>query len=193
MSTGEFASGPLSESEFLGCATILVCLHWFGTDPVDKLRHAVSGVSFMSLSNEDLLSILLHCRELLAASNDLKAIKVIRSERTNVATKEWRGPHAITFGQRIDDEVTDVDARIAGLKSEADAWAKAWADTINKINSARRKAAVEAEKNRRGFGESFVDVFVSDDSDQMVRSYTAVEVPTASTNYTATGELETFG
>lgn len=147
----------------------------------------------MSVSEADLLTILSHCRDLLAAANELEAIRGDRHERIGVATRQWRGPHARTFGQRIGDEGLDIDSRITGLKNDADEWASIWARTVNEINTARRDAAVDAERNSRSFGESFVDVFVGDDSNDMVRSYTPVDVPTAATNYAATGGLEYFG
>lgn len=146
----------------------------------------------MSLTEQELAPILVHCRELLFAEKQLEGIKGERAEKVEQALDHWQGSHGRTFSDRTEDEGRDIDARIAGLRTEADAWARAWADTVNQINGARREAAVEDERNSRGTGESFVDFFVGDDSDQMVRSYTQVEVPTAETQYASTGGLERF-
>ena len=86
----------------------------------------------------------------------------------------------------------DLAARSQGLIADAEAWARAWADTVNRINQQRRDDAVERERNSRGFGEQFVDIFHGDDSDQQVRPVELVSVPTAESRYAATGGLEEF-
>jgi hypothetical protein len=146
----------------------------------------------MALTESDLTEILLHCRDLAAAADHLDGLNISRGADAETLLNFWVGPHADTFGQRAGDDSQSMRDRSRNLRAEADEWARVWADTVNQINSQRREDAVEAERHRRGTGEQFFDIFLGDDSDDQVRDYVPVPVPTAASGYAATGGLETF-
>lgn len=146
----------------------------------------------MALTESDLVEILLHCRDLAAAADHLDDLDTSRGADAETLLNYWFGPHADTFRQRAEDDSQSIRDRARNLRAEADEWARAWADTVNQINRQRREDAVEAEQARRGTGERFFDRFLGDDSDDQVRDYVPVPVPTAASGYAATGGLETF-
>lgn len=146
----------------------------------------------MPFSLADLALILAHCRDLLDASAQLNHLAVGRHEAAFEARRHWEGEHEVTFGLRMADEADDLTARSRELLDDADAWAQVWADTVNQLNQQRRDAVVEQRRSERGVGEQFVDVFHGDDSDDLVRPFESVAVPTAQTRYAATGGLELF-
>lgn len=147
----------------------------------------------MTVTEDDLGLVLGHCRDLLSAADELREIARLRGEKAEGALRLWEGSHSRTFVVRKEEEDRDIGEQGAALRREADAWARVWADTVDRINGDRRAAAVEAERASRGSGESFIDLFVGDDSGEMVRSFVPVTTPTAETNYSATGGLERYG
>ncbi len=94
--------------------------------------------------------------------------------------------------RRASDESSDLRSVIAGLRDEADAWARVWADTVNAVNRDRRQARVGEISAARGVGERLVDIVAGDDSTEHLRHYLPVLVPTAATRYAPTGGLERF-
>jgi len=146
----------------------------------------------MSLSEHDLAQILEHCRDLHDAAAQLNHLAVSRYAAADDARGTWQGEHEVTFARRMEAEADELTARSEGLVADADSWARVWADTVNQINQQRRDDAVERERNSRGFGEQFVDIFHGDDSDLQVRQIELVSVPTAASRYAATGGLEDF-
>ncbi|MGH1490131.1 MAG: hypothetical protein ACRBK7_12185 [Acidimicrobiales bacterium] len=146
----------------------------------------------MSVSEFELARILAHCRELLDAGSQLNNRAVGRHRVAADALRRWSGQHGETFRARLDDEAEDLSAVSRSLRAEADEWAWVWAQTVNDINRRRREAAVERAQELRGVGEQIIDVFHGDDSEQQVRSFDLVAVPTAASRYAATGGLETF-
>lgn len=146
----------------------------------------------MPLSEADLAQILAHCRDLLDASTQLNHLAVGRYAAAFEARRRWEGEHEVTFGLRMSDEADDLTARSRELLDDADAWARIWADTVDQMNRRRRDDAVEQRRNERGVGEQLVDIVHGDDSDDLVRPFESVPVPTAQTRYAATGGLESF-
>lgn len=146
----------------------------------------------MTVVESELAAVLDHCRTLIDASDQFDQAGQQRIRMYEVATSDWEGPHRLTFATRFTDESTDLAQRASGLRAEADAWARIWADAVNRINQERRQAAVDEVRSQRGLGESIVDLFVGDDSAQQVRPFHPVSVPTAATRFAATGGLETF-
>jgi hypothetical protein len=146
----------------------------------------------MSLSEDDLALDLAHCRDLLDASTQLNSLAVGRHETAWQARRRWESEHEVTFGLRMESEADDLSARSRELLDDADAWARVWADAVNRINRERRAEAVERLRRERGVAERFVDVFHGDDTDDLVRRVDPVLVPIAQTRYSATGGLEWF-
>lgn len=146
----------------------------------------------MPVTEADLLAILRHCRNLLDAAEQVDAAAAERDRAAMDALAAWSGELADVFRTRRDDEAVDLATCASDLRADADAWAQVWADTVNEINTRRRADAVDQVRDRRGFGEQFVDIFHGDDSDAQVRSYEPIPVPTAASRYAATGGLETF-
>lgn len=146
----------------------------------------------MPVTEGDLVAVLHHCRALSDAADQLDAIAVERHDAGQDALADWTGDLADVFVARRDDEASDLASCAADLRADADAWAQVWADTVNDLNARRREGAVERLRAERSFGEQFVDTFVGDDSDALVRPWQPVTVPTSATGYAATGGLETF-
>jgi hypothetical protein len=146
----------------------------------------------MTATELELAAVLDHCRNLVDAADRLAHVGRERDRRYEVAVRQWAGPHRQSFDARYRQESADLSTRIWGLRSEADAWAVVWADEVNRINQRRRDAAVDLVSAGRGLGESFVDLFVGDDSSHQVRAYHPVAVPTAANRFVATGGLESF-
>ncbi len=146
----------------------------------------------MAVTEAELAAILDHCRALLDAADEVERAARARSARAETAARRWDGPHRDEFVVRLADEVDDLGDRVRRLRVEADAWAQVWADTVNELNRRRREEAVERVRSDRGVGESFVDLFVGDDSEQHVRGHHPVPVPTATSRFAATGGLEWF-
>lgn len=146
----------------------------------------------MPVTQTDLDAVLRHCRTLADVADELTAVARARADAATEALRRWNGDFAEVFEARIDDEAIDLADRARDLRSDADAWARIWADTLNAENRRRRSQAVEDERNRRGAGEQFVDFFHGDDSDAQVRPYHDVPTPSAASGYLATGELEFF-
>lgn len=146
----------------------------------------------MAVTSAELDAILDHCRSLIDAASDLSDEARARANKADIAGKKWEGPHYVTFTRRLDAEAQDLAARSRELRAEADAWAQAWADNVNRLNRQRREEAIDLISSQRGFGESFVDVFVGDDSGDQVRDYEPVSVPVEDNRYAPTGQLESF-
>lgn len=146
----------------------------------------------MAVSQYELDAILDHCRSLIDAADEFDAAAGARADKASSAKTRWEGPFRREFNDRSDYESSDLDSRVRGFRTEADQWAQIWADTVNKINTERQQAAVDQISSNRGFGESFVDVFVGDDSHEQVRSVEPVSVPSEATRFAATGGLESF-
>jgi len=146
----------------------------------------------VAVTEWELVAVLDHCRSLIDAADQLGHVGRQRDWRAEAAVRHWEGPHRVTFDARYADESADLAHRASGLRSEADDWARIWAESVNRINQQRRQDAVDQISSQRSVGESFVDLFVGDDSGQQVRAFQAVAVPTAATRYAATGGLETF-
>ena len=146
----------------------------------------------MPVTESELAAVLDHCRSLIDAGDQLEQAARERSRKAEVATGAWEGPHRLTFNDRYAEESEDLHRRIRGLRSEAHAWARIWAEAVNRINRERRERAVEEISSSRGIGESLVDIFVGDDSGDQVRAFQPVPVPTEATRFAATGGLETF-
>lgn len=141
------------------------------------------------VSEDDLHQVLSHCRALLDAAAELVAVGSRRGIEIAEALIAWQGPHGRTFRDRVDAEATDLRLSIAGLRRDADAWAQVWADTVNHQNRQAREAKVAEVTGARSVGERFVDLFVGDDSADLVGELEAVTVPVAGTRYAATGGL----
>lgn len=146
----------------------------------------------MSLNQADLDAVLRHCRTLLNLAEQLRSEARTRADSATEALADWNGDFADVFRTRMDDEAIDLANRARDLLTDADSWARIWADALNAENRRRRARAVEDEKNQRGFGERFVDVFHGDDSGSQIRPYHDAPDPTAATRYQATGSLESF-
>lgn len=146
----------------------------------------------MPVSEYELSAILDHCRRLIDAADQFDDAAGSRRNKAVTATEKWEGPFRVDFGQRFEYEAIDLAAKARSFRSEADEWANIWAETVNEINEQRRKEAVDQIKSQRSFGESFVDIFVGDDSGDQVRAYQPVTVPTEASRYAATGGLESF-
>lgn len=146
----------------------------------------------MAVSEYELNAILDHCRSLIDAADQFEESATHRTEKARIAKAKWEGPFRGDFNFRLDEELADLANRARAFRSEADQWAQIWADTVNEMNERRRESAINEISSRRGFGESFVDVFVGDDSHEQVRPHEPVTVPTAESRYSATGGLEMF-
>lgn len=146
----------------------------------------------MAVSEYELAAILDHCRALIDAADQFEDYASARADNARRAKVQWEGPYRDEFGSRFEEEADDLGRRVRGLRSEADDWAIVWAETVNTLNQERHQQAVDEISSNRGLGESFVDVFVGDDSSEQVRPYQPVSVPTRSSRYAATGGLETF-
>ncbi len=146
----------------------------------------------MAVTDSELAAILDHCRSLIDAADQFEHAARARADRAIAAMRAWDGPHRDEFDFRFRGEADDLGDRVRRLRVEADAWAQVWADTVNETNRRRREDAVERISASRGVGESFVDLFVGDDSDQQVRDHRPVSVPLAVHRYAATGGLERF-
>jgi hypothetical protein len=146
----------------------------------------------MPVSQTDLDAVLRHCRTLLDVADELSSITTARADAATGALQRWNGDYADQFRTRMDHESLDLRARDRQLRADADSWARIWAQALNEENHRRRQDAVQAERDRRGFGEQFVDIFHGDDSERQVRAYHNAPVPTAASRYQATGWLETF-
>lgn len=147
----------------------------------------------MSLTEADLSRVLDHARQLQDAADQLRAIGRSRGDAVVDALVDWEGWTADTFALRATDDDRELLALANRLDAQAQDWAEVWADTVNLINADRREAAVKAEKESRGAGERFVDTFVGDDSDELVREFEPVRVPRADRGFAPTGGLETYG
>lgn len=143
----------------------------------------------MLMSEQDLADALRHCRTMADTAEELRSIANRRLEETTRMLQTWRGPHAETFRGGLQREGLLVQRCVDALRSEADEWARLWADTVNDENRRRHEAAVAAVSAQRGVGEHVVDLFVGDDSGGQVRDFVRVAVPTASQRYAPTGEL----
>lgn len=146
----------------------------------------------MSVSEFELSKILAHCRDLADAGAQLNNRAVGRYRVAADAQRLWSGDHGDTFRSRMEYEAQELSSVARGLMTEADEWAHVWAQTVNQINRRRREAAVQQVRDQRGVGEQIIDVFVGDDSDQLVRAFHPVAVPTAASGYAPTGGLESF-
>ncbi len=151
-----------------------------------------SEEAVMAVSEDDLAAVLDYCRALAAGADQLELAARDRDAAVTAALVAWRGPLARAFAVRSSEEAVDLAAVVRGLRDEADDWARVWADTVNAVNRARHDARVEEFSGARSMGERLVDVLAGDDSDDQVRPFIEVAVPTTRTGYAPTGGLERF-
>ena len=84
---------------------------------------------------------LLVARRLWAFADALESMMRDRTGAAADALIDWTGPHAASFGSRVDIERVDVGRVVSQFREAAYAWAAAWKDAIdqqNRILQARR-------------------------------------------------------
>lgn len=84
-------------------------------DLARELRQAESDVSSLSFG----------------ASVSVSYVAGSRAADRQVAVKDWVGAHRDTFEQLFENEQQSVEATVAALSDEADAWAEFWATATN--------------------------------------------------------------
>lgn len=90
-------------------------------------------------------------RSLWAYADELEAAKGVRRTDADGALRSWKGPYGDEFRERTDEEQQTIRALIAGLRSDADAWAGAWKAAMDEQNRrlyARRVDALKAERSK---------------------------------------------
>lgn len=116
-------------------------------------------------------------RGLWALADDLETEDNGRGGEAEVAKAKWRGAYGDEFARRRDDEYTSRTRVVDGLRRDAKEWAKAWAKAMTQQNKNNRAAKVEQQKQKRSNMEKFADIFVGDDSDDLVASARTATAP----------------
>lgn len=102
-------------------------------------------------------------RSLWAYADELEAAKGIRRTDADDALRSWRGPYGDEFRERTEEELQTIGALIAGLRSDADAWARAWKDAMDEQNRRLHARRVDALKAERSMLEKAGDFFTGFD------------------------------
>lgn len=118
----------------------------------------------------DFGGVLALCRDLWSLADDLESYFTKRGQSLATALQDWKGPEAETMMQQVyPAEAANLATGINQLRSGAVEWAVSWADAQRQYNNREYALAVNAEKDSRSFGESFVDGLLGqDDSGRQV-------------------------
>lgn len=118
-------------------------------------------------------------RKLWSLADDLTHEDAGRETQFDTAKAKWEGAYGKQFVQRRSTERSSRSNVVAGLRDDARAWAKAWAQAMDQQNKNNRAAEVERISDDRGMIEKGWDkTFGSDDSDDKVPMPDSVPVPT---------------
>lgn len=88
-------------------------------------------------------------RRLWALAEYLQALQSNRADSAEVALRRWTGPRATAFSGRHADEQQSFGHVVAGLQSEAMAWAAAWQQAMTQQNWVLYARAERANKADR--------------------------------------------
>lgn len=118
-------------------------------------------------------------RKLWALADDLTHEDAGRENQYDTAKAKWEGKYGEQFADRRTTERASRTNVVAGLRDDARAWAKAWAQAMDQQNKNNRAAEVERVSDDRGLIEKGIDATVGEDnSDDKVPMPEAVPVPT---------------
>lgn len=130
-------------------------------------------------------------RDLWAGAGTVRQAHGAIDDLATSARTTWRGRFAEDFDGRHLTSMDNASLVAAAMCEEAHAWALGWKQAVDEQNRINRARAVEAERASRSFGERFVDHFVGDDSDRVIRAWQPVAVPLPP-EFAPTGGLESF-
>lgn len=102
-------------------------------------------------------------RSLWSFADELEACKGDRHRLAEQALRSWRGPFGNEFSGRERDEQVSLQTVIAGLRSDADAWAEAWKQAMDEQNRRLWARRVEQMKEDRSAIEKVGDFFTGFD------------------------------
>jgi hypothetical protein len=140
----------------------------------------MGGVSAGGRVQFDFEGSLALARRLWALADDLEAAERHRESDFDVAMASWRGEHAQRFRGRRETERLSKRNVVAGLRDDAQGWARAWASALDQQNRNNWAAQVERVRDDRNLLEKGWDAtFGKDDSDESVPKPAPVRVPTA--------------
>lgn len=107
-------------------------------------------------------------RLLWQMADSMNPLERRRSDASELAAQDWEGPHGDEFRTRAGNEPDEFTATEERLRSAADSWAEAWARATDEQRRRDHQDKIEQERASRGSGEQFFDVFLGDDSADVV-------------------------
>ncbi len=117
-------------------------------------------------------------RKLWTMADELQEENTGREAEYDTAKAKWLGTYGDEFTTRREGERSSKTNVVAGLRTDAREWAKAWARAMDQQNRNNRAAEVERVRADRNFIEvGWESTFGSDNSDEEVDQIDAVPVP----------------